>query len=330
MHLAHRSLIALSALLVLACGQRRPGRVQALRPVTVAFTRQPQGTLLHVALAKGYFREEGLEIQPLLRDFGKEALGDLLEGRADFATVAETPVMFGVLKGEPVAVVAQIEASNLNNAIIARRDAGIRDAAALKGKRIAFTPGTTSEFFLDSMLTVLGLTRGEIRPVPLNPEEMLGALREGRADAACTWNYPLARIKRALGPNGLAFFDREIYTEFFTVSARPEYLRKNEDTSRRFLKALVKAERFVAEDPDEARRIMAAATGVDLETVREVWDAFHYRAVLEPALVIALEDETRWAIRNGMSDRREVPDFTAHVHAESLRAVAPSAVRLNW
>jgi ABC-type nitrate/sulfonate/bicarbonate transport system substrate-binding protein len=39
--------------------------------IAVAFTTQPQSTLVHVALAKGHFLEEGLEIQPVRLTYGK-------------------------------------------------------------------------------------------------------------------------------------------------------------------------------------------------------------------------------------------------------------------
>lgn len=42
--------------------------------ITVAYTYQPQSTLVHVAMAKGYFAEERLDVQPLMHTYGKAAL----------------------------------------------------------------------------------------------------------------------------------------------------------------------------------------------------------------------------------------------------------------
>ena len=68
--------------------------------IAVAYTYQPQSALIHVAVAKGFFAEEGLDVQSQLYTYGKAALQSLLEHKSDIATVAETPVMFSVLKGE--------------------------------------------------------------------------------------------------------------------------------------------------------------------------------------------------------------------------------------
>lgn len=312
-----------------ACQKASPRSGGPLRQIRVAYTTQPQSALVHVALAKGYFVEEGLEVQTILHTFGKASLQSLLDRKADFATVAETPFMFNVLKGEKIFIVANIEASTTNNAILARKDAGVSSPKDLKGKRVGFTPGTTSDFFLDSLLTAIGMTRREIRPVALKPEEMQEAIVSGKVDAVCTWNYPLTQTRHQLGANGLIIFDREIYTETYNVAAQQEFVRNHPETVERFLRALFKAEGFVINHMDEAQAIQAAATRTDLATVREVWNAFNYRLGLDQTLLITLEDETRWAMKAKLTDQTVMPDYRKYIHVESLRAIKPEAVKLS-
>ena len=300
-----------------------------LQKITVAYTFQPQSTLVHVAVAKRYFTEEGLDVQSQMHTYGKTALQSVIESKADFATVAETPIMFSVLKGEKLLVIANIEASNMNNAIVARKDAGISASGDLKGKRIGFTPGTTSDFFLDSLLTVNGLTRKEILPVALKPEEMQDAIMAKKVDAVSTWNYPVTQISRKLGADGMIFYDREIYSEIFNVAAKQDFVQKNPATVKRFLRALIKAEDFVAKNPDEAQAIMSADTKIDKSLIHDVWNNFKYQVKLDQTLIIMLEDETRWAESNRMTERTDMPDYQSIIHSDSLRAVKPEVVNLN-
>ena len=302
---------------------------EPLEKITVAYTVQPQSTLIHVAVAKGYFAAEGLEVQSLIHTFGKASLQSLLDHKADFAAVAETPFMLNVLKGEKIFVIANIEASNMNNAIVARKDSGISVAGDLKGKRIGFTPGTTSDFFLDSILTANGLTRQEIEPVALKPEEMQEAIMARKVDAVCTWNYPLTQIRQQLGSGGTIIYDREIYTETFNIAAQQDFVQKNPETVKRFLRAAIKAENFVVNNPEEAQSIVSAATKTDRDLVREVWSAFSYQVVLDQRLLITLEDETRWAMKNKLTDKTVMPVYRDFIHFDSLRAVKPEVVRIN-
>jgi NitT/TauT family transport system substrate-binding protein len=309
--------------------ENKEQRSGPLQKITVAYTYQPQSTLVHVAVAKGYFVEEGLDVQPLMRTFGKAALDEVIGNKADFATVAETPIMFNVLKGEKIFVLANIEASSTNNAIVARKDAGISAPADLKGKRIGFTPGTTGDFFLASLLTANGLTRQEIQSVALKPDEMQDAIMAKKVDAVSTWNYPLAQINRQLGNDGTVFYDREIYTETFNIAARQEFVQKSPELVKRFLSALIKAEDFVAKNPDEAQAIMSAATKIDQSLIRDVWNDFNYHVVLDQTLLLTLEDETRWAMKNKLTDQVVMPDYLSFIHIDSLKAIKPEAIRMN-
>lgn len=316
------------ALSIVAC-QKTPAPAVPAQKITVSFTYQPQSTLVHLALAKGFFLEEGLEVKPEMRTYGKAALQAVIDGQADIATAAETPIMFAILKGENIRVLANIVASNTNNGIMARRDAGIASARDLKGKRIGYVPGTTSEFFLSSLLAANGILRTEIRGVGLKPEEMLEAIQAKKVDAVSIWNYPLSEIGHALGTNGLAIYDKEIYTETFNLVARQDYVAKNPQAVQRYLRAMFKAEEFARRAPDEAQRIMTEATKVDPALIREVWDSFQFHVGLDKVLLITLEDETRWAMSNRLTDRTQMPDYLSYLYFDALAAVRPETIRVE-
>ena len=320
-------LLALSA-----CGKSpapAADQVGRLPKMTMAVTGQPQSTLIHVAEAKGYFVGEGLDMLFQRHQFGKMALQAVLERKADLAGAAETPIMFAILKGEKIFIIANIEDSNSNNGVVAKKSSGISTLADLKGKRIGFTKGTTSDFFLDSLLNVNGLSRRDILPVELGPDKMLEALNAGQVDAVSTWNYPLTQIAQAIGTAGLTFQDRQIYTETFNLVAQQDFAKKNPQLIERFLRALIRAQGFVEKEPAEAQAIMAKATGNDIKLVRAVWANFNYRVQLDEIVLISLEDETRWAVKNGLTDRTVMPNYGDYIYRDGLRSVAPKAVKLS-
>lgn len=306
----------------------QPGK-HALQKITVAYTFQPQSALVHIAAAKGYFVEEGLDIQPLIHNYGKAALQSVLDNKADFATVAETPIMFSVLKGEKILVIANMTASTTDNAVLARKESGISRPPDLRGKRIGFTPGTTGEFFLDSLLTANGITMKEIVPTPLKPEEMQDAIMLKKVDAVSTWNYPLEQIKQKLGHKGVIFYDHDIYTEIFNLVAKQDFVGKNPETVKRFLRAMIKSEHFLVKNPEESQSIMAAATKTDKELIRQVWSQFKFHVGLDQTILITLEDETRWAMKSKLTDQSVMPNYLDYMHTESLSAIRPEAVKIT-
>ena len=171
-----------------------------------------------------------------------------------------------------------------------------------------------------------GLTRQDIQLVPLKPEDMQEAVMGGKVDAVSTWNYPLTQIKQALGASGLIFYDRHIYTETFNIAAQQNFVHNNPQTVERFLHALLQAEEFEKNHTDQAHAIVAAATKIDKKLVSEVANAFTFRVTLDRTLLITLEDETRCAMKNQLTQQTLMPDYANFIYQDSLKAVKPGAV----
>ncbi|BCS54652.1 ABC transporter substrate-binding protein [Geobacter sp. SVR] len=317
-------LVALILTAIVSCDKSPPPPPLKL---TLAYTALPNGTLVHVAMANGYFVQEGLQVQALRHTYGKAALQSVLDGTADLATTAETPLVFEILKGSKLFIVANIFSATRNHAIIARRDHGISTPTDLKGHRIGYTPGSTSDFFMDSMLTANGIDRRDVVPIPLKPEEMFSALTTGMVDAACIWNFPLMQLHKALGEKGVGFFDNHIYTETLNIAGHQEFIRNNPEAVKRLLRALIKAERFVRDHPDQTRSIAAAYNGVDKTLLLEPWSTFTFRVTLDDTLLITMEDETRWAMKKGLTNRTRMPDYKSFIYQDALAEVNPDAVR---
>ncbi len=314
---------------IMGCQKSSSRKEGQPRDITLAYTTQHDCVLVHVAMAKGYFAQEGLHVRPMLHAFGKAALDSVIEGKADLATVAETPVMFAVLNGEPIAIVASIFSSNKNNAIVADKERGISVPRDLRGKRIGFTPGTTSEFFLDSFLTANNIGRHDVTLLRLNPDEMGDAITANRVDAVSTWNPALATIIGGLGTKGTTFFDFDLYHERFVLAGRQEYVQKNAGTVQSVLRAIIRAEQFAAEHTEEAQAVAASSLKMDRELMRALWSESEFRVTLDQALLITLEDETRWAIKNHMTTCAGMPNYLGYIYFDGLETVNPDAVTIK-
>lgn len=319
---------AVTSLLPAGCREGAKPPAAPLQRVTIAYAALPQSVLLAVAWKKGYFAEEGLEAVPQMHPFGKVALDALLTGKADFSTSGDIPVLFAILKGEKIAPLAVIETSTTDEAIFARKDRGILAPGDLKGKRIGVTPGTNGEFFLDSYLMARLIALSEITAVALKPEELLPALRAGTLDAAATWHPHLLEMQKAFGSEGVTFYDKLIYTEMFCISAHREYAAHNPEIVRKLLRALVKAEVFVAQQPDLAVELAADFLKIDRGMLAEIWKSFDYRVTLGQDLVLTLENESRWAIKNRLTPATAIPNYLEYISWDGLLAVKPEAVTI--
>ena len=296
--------------------------------VTIAYSATATTVLAQVAQVNGYFLQEGVEVTPHLHPYGKPALDDLFAGNADFATVAETPIMFAIMQGMKIAVIATIQTSSTGNAIMARRDKGILTLEDLKGKKIATTFGTTTDFFLDAILGINGISRNDIEIVNLKAQGMADALLQGDIDAVSTGPTYTAMMRRKFGDLVTIFQDTDIYRWTFNVVGTQQFIQKNPDTVKKILRALVKAEEFVRENPADAQKIVSDFSEIELGLVRDIWADSSFAATLDQALLLSLEDESQWAINNGLTEARKIPNYLDYVYLDGLKSVKPDAVRI--
>jgi len=49
---------------------------------------------------------------------------------------------------------------------------------------------------------------------------------------------------------------------------------------------------------------------------------------LDQSLILALENESRWARKRGLAGKREVSRFLDYIHLYGLKAIKPEAVRI--
>jgi NitT/TauT family transport system substrate-binding protein len=314
---------------LLFTGKLEQGPVGPLPKITIAHSTLPYAALAQIAQVRGIYRREGLDASPVLFDYGKPALEAVVSGRADFATVAETPVMLAIMNGAKILILATIDFSRKSHGIVMRRNGRIPSPDHLRGKRIGTTLGTSAEFYLDSFLAGRGISREDVEVVDLRPEDLGTAFMAGRVAAVSTFAPVIFRIEKEAGDRAVTFIDDAIYSLMFNVVATRQYVEKNPEIVRKMLRALLRAEEFARDDPSTAQRIVAGFNRMDLAMLKESWGASSFRVSLDQALVMALEDESRWAIRKQLTKMHAVPNYLDYIFLNGLRSLKPKAVGIS-
>ncbi|NVD75057.1 nitrate ABC transporter substrate-binding protein, partial [Duganella sp. BJB1802] len=60
------------------------------------------------------------------------------------------------------------------------------------------------------------------------------------------------------------------------------------------------------------------------------WPAHHFGLELDQSLLLVLEDQSRWAIKAGLTGARAVPNFLDYIYLDGLKAVSPSEVTIIY
>ncbi|MBI5584926.1 MAG: ABC transporter substrate-binding protein [Deltaproteobacteria bacterium] len=311
-----------------------PGQAQSVNKsdatgkIVIADGSSINSAPLYVALQNGYFRQEGLKVVCRLFPSGKAALDAVRRGEGDLATVADIPLMHAVLEGAPLKIVAVISEAFRENALVARRDRGILTEKDLAGKKIGVTPGTVSEFFLDEFLFFNRTPRKRVRMIYLSPDRIPEALEKGEIDAAVTWNPLLSKMQERWGANLNVFYGKGRYRMLWNIAGLKNRLAGDPAAVQKILRALIRGVAFIREKPGEARKITSGYLGLQEAQIGAVWGDRQFQVSLPSLLLMNLENQTRWAMRNKSTPKTGVPNILPNFYFEGLTAVDPEAVTI--
>jgi ABC-type nitrate/sulfonate/bicarbonate transport system substrate-binding protein len=228
-----------------------------------------------VALARGFFKAQGVQIEPILIRGGPAAIAALTSGEVDFASIGGAQAVFrGKARGLDLTIVGCIS-STTNYILLGNKQT--RTIEDLKGKTIGITgAGTYSEFavkaFLkknnldparDVMLRAIGGTvlraaaieKGIIAAAPFSTEDAVRLMRSGYV--------VISNMNESLGiPQNI-------------IVTRNEMLEKYPETSKRVLKAYIQGIQLAKYNKREAIKAgFDSGLQGDPEIVNAAWDLY--------------------------------------------------------
>ena len=305
---------------------RAPAPPLALEKLSIALPALPHAALLHIAAAKGFFSEEGLDVTLMPVSHGKAAIDLLAQGKADLATAAEAPFVLAVMKGADFSIVASVLNLSFGSAIVARRDHGIVAPRDLLGKKVGVTFGTTADYFLWAFLIRHKLAPASVTLLDIEPAQLQYHLAKGSIDAIASWQPIVSDTVAALGENGATFNVVNMYTETQVVIGHSDFLKGHPQALEKLLRALLKAEHFARDQPEQALKLVAERLKIDSKVLQPVWSNFDFTLELPQAQLIIMEDEARWAMARGYVAKGPLPNFLPHLYLDALLTVLPERV----
>jgi NitT/TauT family transport system substrate-binding protein len=262
------------------------------RPIRLAYL---QSDIHHlpcwVALEKGFYAREGLEVQVAgIFKAGPELMSAFAAGALDMGYVGVAPVTAAVAnKSARVVVLAQVNSEG--SCLIVKRDPGLQNLPDLKGKTLA-VPGhaTVQDFLLRRVLGKWNLLPPQTQVLVLKPPEMIAALRNGDIDGFIAWEpFPTRAVTLEAGRSLIC--SREIWKDHpcCVLVAEARFLETRSEEARKMIRAHVKATDFINNNPGEAVQIAVRYTGLDEKTIvsamKNVTFGYHFNVEAEKEYV---------------------------------------------
>lgn len=185
------SMLILALALAAGCGNFNDKTQKDLQPITIGLMPDTDSLPFIIAKEKGYFAEEGIEVNIQQYKSAMDRDSALQSGNLDGAVSDMLAVAFAKAGGFDVKVTSFTDGSYK---LIASKDAGINNVKALAGKDVAVSRNTIIEYVTDQILAKEGMDSESINKViiPQIPTR-LEMLQNGKL-AAATLPEPMASI----------------------------------------------------------------------------------------------------------------------------------------
>jgi NitT/TauT family transport system substrate-binding protein len=268
-----------SALAVL--GVPRRAGAQAAPKIRIGFWPVAAGLPFFAAVEKGYFKEAGVDVEPLKFAGAAQVMEAMLSGRCDGSANGTGSANLAI--GE----IAQpglfkIFATNPSNAkyvleeFLVPKDSPARTMADLKGKRVASGPGIQNVTLAKTMLERSGAGAMSVTELPIG--QHVGAIAAGQVDAVYTLE-PTGTVGRLNGTTRV--LEAGVVAHYIlgdplapwhggSASLTTEILKKYPAETKKVIAAYARGIELVRNKPDEARQFMKGYTAIEGPLTSEV------------------------------------------------------------
>lgn len=154
---------------------------------------------VHLAIANGYFKDEGLAVEYTVRANGKANIDSLMNGETDFGLTSYPNVMTAQAKRTFEFVVPADAVQTTPDLILAvtKKDSPIRDPKMLAGKTVAVSSKRgVSELAMTDQLNTLGIPPNGVSYLQMSITDMPAALERGDIAAAVIAQPDLEQAKK--------------------------------------------------------------------------------------------------------------------------------------
>lgn len=254
---------------------------QSTPKIRIGYWPVASGLPFFAAIEKGYFKEAGLDVEPLKFASAQQVMESMLAGRAEGSSngTASAVLAIGALAQPGL---FKIFCSNPTNAkyildeFIVAKDNPIKTVAGLKGKRVACGPGIQNVTLAKVMLERAGATGASVIELPIG--QHIAALVAGQIDGAYTLE-PTGTIGRMNGATRT--IEVGVVAKYIlgdpmapwhggSASLTSEFINQHPDVARKYIAAYTRGVNLVRTKPDAARPFLKGYTAIEGPLTAEV------------------------------------------------------------
>lgn len=245
-------------------------------PVRLAYVPYSADLPFFVAMEKGFFKEHGLDIEPIQCKSSSEALDLVLAGKADGAMGNSFSVLFSIhARNSNVIRLVNVsmesaDEDRFTGFALRGPESTIRSPKELRGKRLGTEKGASQLLWVKLYLKKLGIDpEKDVTIEQETPEVLLNALHAKQLDVVFAFEpYATVGLNKGFAKSLEPFFRKTILNPFPAggASLSRDFCQREPATAKKVVQALDEAIEFIERRPEEAKLTLLRFTPLDKET----------------------------------------------------------------
>lgn len=318
--------IGLAAAGALALGLTAAQAQQTPTKMTLFGQPSVNNDSIWMALEKGFYKDEGLDVTYRLFPSGTTAFQSFQSGQGDIVMTGDLPSVqyFFRVKGD-YRTIAAIERDSKGYVAVAGKD--IKTPQDLAGKTIATRVGSTGSWFISEYLTKNHIDPKTVKVINLDTQVLPAALCGGQIAAFFIWQPVGSRTLEICPDKAHYLTDATGYVQGYLVAgARPAWLAspQGKDVATRWLRATIKGRDVAEKDFKAVAAYAASKLGLSEKATKDQWDTNTRPIALDEIYYSDFCSLSRWA-----QSEKQTPgaiDYTKLTWPDGLKSVNPKLV----
>ena len=276
-----------------------------------------------MAMEKGFYQQEGLDITYRLFPSGTTAFQAFQTGQGDVVMTGDLPsVQYFFRANGDYRTVAVIERDAKGYVAVAQKS--ITRPQDLAGKTIATRVGSTGSWFISEYLSKNGVDASKVAVKNLDTQVLPAALCGGDIAAFFIWQPVGSRTLEICPDKAHYLTDASGYVQGYLVAgARPQWLNsaQGRDIAVRWLRATMQGRDVAEKDFGAVAAYAKSKLDLSEKATREQWDTNIRPLALDKIYYDDFCSLSRWAQAEKMTERKI--DFQQLTWPDGLKAIDP-------
>jgi ABC-type nitrate/sulfonate/bicarbonate transport system substrate-binding protein len=274
-----------------------------------------------MAIEKGFYKAEGLDVTYRLFPSGTTALQTFQTGQGDIAMTGDLPgVQYFFRTNQNYRHIAAIERDVKGYVVVAAKS--ITKPSDLVGKTIATRVGSTGSWFISEYLAKNKIDPAKVTVKNLDTQVLPAALCGGEIAAFFIWQPIGSRTLEICPDKAHTLADATGYIQGYLVAgARPEWLASKEgkEIATRWLRATIKGRDVAQKDFAAIAAYAKAKFDLSEKATRDQWDTNLRPIALDKVYYDDFCSLSRWAQAEKL--QKEKLDFGKLTWTDGLKAI---------